>query len=84
MKKTTNTEDSTTFPHAQFPFKVVHMDGKDLIDKRICYFQNQQHVDKYIAKSKFKSKDYQLYIKPGTNVEDLVQGTRRKGKQKKS
>jgi putative lipoic acid-binding regulatory protein len=84
MKKTTNTEDSTKFPFTQFPFKVVHMEGKDMMDKKICYFQNQQHVDKYITRSKFKSKDYQLYIKPGTNVEDLVQSTRRKSKQKKS
>jgi hypothetical protein len=60
------------------------MEGKDMMDKKICYFQNQQHVDKYITRSKFKSKDYQLYIKPGTNVEDLVQSTRRKSKQKKS
>jgi hypothetical protein len=68
MKRTTSIEDSTTFPHTQFPFKIVHLEGKDMIDKKICYFQSQNHADKYITKSKFKSKDYQLYIKPGTNV----------------
>jgi hypothetical protein len=68
MKKTTNIEDSTTFPHTQFPFKIVHMEGKDMMDKKICYFQSQDHADKYITKSKFKSRDYQLYIKPGTDV----------------
>ena len=68
MKKTTNSEDSTTFPHTQFPFKIIHMEGKDMMDKKICYFQSQDHADTYIAKSKFKSRDYQLYIKPGTDV----------------
>lgn len=68
MKKTTNLEDSTSFPYTQFPFKVVHMEGKDMMDKKICYFQSQGHVDKYITRSKFKPKDYQLFIKPGTDT----------------
>jgi hypothetical protein len=78
MKKTTNLEDSTTFPHTQFPFKIVHMEGKDMMDKKICYFQSQEHADKYITKSKFKSRDYQLYIKPGTNATSTSHSVKKK------
>jgi len=41
------------------------------------------YADKYIVRSSFKEKDYQLFIKPGTNVETMVPSTRRKSKQKK-
>jgi hypothetical protein len=33
------------------------MDGTD---KKICWFQNQNHVEKYIERNKLKSKDYKL------------------------
>jgi hypothetical protein len=76
--------DPQEFPHSMFPFKLIHKEGKELKDTKICYFQCQNHVDKYIERSKFKSKDYQLFIKPGTDVETMVPSTGRKGKQKKS
>jgi hypothetical protein len=81
IKKQSNVQQ---FPHDQFPFKVIHKDGKDLKDTKTCYFQSQAHVDKYIEKSKFKQKDYQLFIKPGTDVETVGKGTRRKSTQKRS
>jgi hypothetical protein len=81
IKKQSNVQE---FPYDQFPFKVVHKDGKELKDTKTCYFQNQAHVDKYILKCKFKQKDYQLFIKPGTNVETVGTSTRRKSTQKKS
>jgi hypothetical protein len=81
IKKQSNVQE---FPYDQFPFKVIHKDGKDLKDTKTCYFQCQVHVDKYIQRSKFKQKDYQLFIKPGTNVETVGTSTRRKGTQKKS
>jgi len=48
------------------------------------YFGSMHYADKYIVKSNFKQKDYQVFIKPGTNVETVVPSTGRKSKQKKS
>ena len=77
-------EQTIEFPHAQFPILIIHNDGKEMKDIRKCYFQNMHYAEKYIVKSNFKQKDYQLFVKPGTNVETMVPSTRRKGKQKKS
>jgi len=81
MKKKT---EPIEFPHVQFPFLIIHKDGKDLKDTKKCYFQSMNHAEKYIFKCKFKQKDYQLFIKPGTNVETMVLGPGRKGTQKRS
>ena len=72
------------FPHAQFPILIIHNDGKEMKDVKRCYFQSMHYADKYIVKSNFKKADYQLFVKPGTNVETMVPSTRRKSKQKKS
>lgn len=84
-KSTAMKADQTevTFPYSMFPFLVVHKDGKDLKDTKKCYFQCQQHADKYIAKCKFTSKDYKIFIKPGTNVETVGKSPRRKSTQKR-
>lgn len=71
-----------SFPYTQFPILVMHKDGKELKDMKKCYFQSIPHAEKYIERCKFKQKDYQLHIKPGTNVENMVQGTRRKNRKK--
>jgi hypothetical protein len=52
------------FPYPQFPVKVIHKDGKELKDTKICYFQNENHAQKYITRCKFKKTDYQMFIKP--------------------
>lgn len=75
-------ETKVEFPYSMFPFVVIHKDGKDLKDTKKCYFQSMSHVDKYIARNKFKQKDYQLFVKPGTDVETLVQSTGRKSRKK--
>ena len=72
------------FPHAQFPILIIHNDGKEMKDVKRCYFQSMHYADKYIVKSNFKKADYQLFVKPGTNVETMVPSTRQKSKQKKS
>ena len=72
------------FPYIQFPILIIHNDGKEMKDTKKCYFQNMHYADKYIVKSNFKQKDYQLFVKPGANVEIMVPSTRGKGKQKKS
>lgn len=54
------------FPHPGFPIKIVHKDGKDLKDKKTCYFQCEAHAKKYIEKSQFKKKDYTITYKEDT------------------
>ncbi len=55
--------EKQTFPHSMFPVKVIHMEGKDMQDKKICYFQSEDHAKKYIDRCKFKKTDYQIFIK---------------------
>lgn len=59
MKKK-NQED---FPHEGFPIKLVHKDGKDLKDTKTCYFQCEEHANKYIKRCNFKKKDYVMTIR---------------------
>ena len=75
MKKKAQTIE---FPHAQFPFLIIHNDGKEMKDIKKCYFQNMHYADKYIAKSNFKQKDYQLFVKPGTTIETVGKKTKNK------
>ena len=56
--------DKTSFPHSMFPVKLIHKDGKNLEETKICYFQNEVYAKKYIDRCKFKKSDYQIYIKP--------------------
>jgi hypothetical protein len=51
------------FKHEGFPVIIVHMDGKDLKDTKICHFDSEYNAKKYVEKSKMKKTDYQLYIK---------------------
>jgi hypothetical protein len=75
--------EKPSFPYGEFPILIMHKEGKELKDTKKCYFQSMHYADKYIVRSSFKEKDYQLFIKPGTNVETMVPSTRRKSKQKK-
>ena len=52
------------FPYSQFPWKLIHMEGKELKDKKTCYFDSEVNMKKYIQRSNLKKKDYQVY----TNV----------------
>ena len=54
------------FPHSGFPIKVVHKDGKDMKDKKTCYFQSKEHAKKYIERCKFKKKDYVMTCRDET------------------
>jgi hypothetical protein len=56
-------ENKTHFPYTQFPVKVIHKDGKGLLDRKTCYFQNENHAQKYITQCKFKKTDYQIFVK---------------------
>ena len=61
-----NDSDKQEFPYAQFPVKVIHKDGKELKETKTCYFQNENHAQKYITRCKFKKTDYQMFVKPQT------------------
>lgn len=79
-KKTTKTKKSTkqttkkvikitdsekqSFPYNMFPVKIIHMDGRDMLDKKTCYFQSQAHAQKYVDRCKFKKTDYQIFVNP--------------------
>lgn len=71
-----------TFPYNLFPVLIVHKDGKNLEDTKKCYFQSLLYAEKYIERCKFGKKDYQLYVKPGSDVETVVPSTRKKGRKK--
>lgn len=56
-------EDKKRFPHGMFPVKVIHKDGRDMQDKKTCYFQTEDHAKKYIDRCKFKKNQYFMFIK---------------------
>ena len=45
------------FPYDQFPYKLIHKDGKDGKDTRKCYFQTEEHMNKRILRHNLKKKD---------------------------
>ena len=51
------------FPHSQFPWKLIHNEGKDMKDTKTCYFDNEVNMKKYIERSGFKKKDYEVYVR---------------------
>jgi hypothetical protein len=48
------------FPYSSFPIRLDLKEGKD---NRVCWFECQLHVDKFIYKHKLKKKDYTLTVK---------------------
>jgi len=48
------------FPFDQFPYKLLHKDGKET---RKCYFQCEEHMKKHIARYNLKKKDYTIGYK---------------------
>lgn len=69
-------EGKVKFPYPGFPFRLSHKEGKD---NKICWFQTEDHCNKYITRNKLKTSEYEI----STNGVALVgKGTGRKGKQK--
>ena len=67
--------DESKFPHGGFPIRLDYIDGKD---KRICWFQCEDHFIKHITR--YKLTNYEAI----TNDVALVgESTRRKGTQKR-
>lgn len=48
------------FPFDQFPWKLIHLDGKDT---RKCYFQSEEHRKKHIDRYKLNKKNIKLSYK---------------------
>ena len=48
------------FPYDQFPWKLMHKDGKDGKETRKCYFQSEDHMKKHITRYNLKKKDYTI------------------------
>ena len=51
------------FPFDQFPWKLMHKDGKDGKETRKCYFQSEEHMKKHIERYKLNKKDYTIGYK---------------------
>jgi len=51
------------YPHSQFPVRLEHMEGKDGMDKKVCFFQSQAHLQKYLNSAKLKDNQYQAYYR---------------------
>jgi hypothetical protein len=60
LKKT----ESTEFPYEKFNIKLFHTDGKE---KRVCYFECDAHLKKYISRYNLKKKDIKILIKEDKN-----------------
>ena len=53
---------SEKFPYPTFPFRLELNEGKD---KRVCWFECEEHVDRFLKRHKLKKKDYTLTVKDG-------------------
>lgn len=43
--------------HETFPFTLKHLKSPE---KRVCYFQCKEHMNKYIERSKMSKKEYKI------------------------
>ena len=59
MKLNNNPE----YPHSQFAVRLEHMEGKDGMDKKVCFFQSQEHLQKYLNNAKLTTTQYQAYYR---------------------
>ena len=50
----------TEFPYPGFPYKLVHVDGRDKKEKKTCYFQTEDHMKKHIQRYGLKKKDFKI------------------------
>ena len=60
-----NINKNPDFPYSLFPFRLEHMEGKDMKDKKTCYFDSEVNMKKYITRSNLKKSEYQFYVKEG-------------------
>lgn len=48
------------FPHIGFPYRLEYMDGAD---KRICFFQCENHMEKHLVRHKLNRKTCKISVK---------------------
>lgn len=58
---------STQLFHETFPFTLKHIKSED---KKVCYFQCKEHMDKYIERSKMTKKEYKIEKTEPKNEEE--------------
>ena len=63
MTKTNQNKKENLFPHSEFNWRLEVDDKKD---KKVCWFQSEAHVQKFITKHHLKKNDYVLL----TNVNE--------------
>jgi hypothetical protein len=51
---------STEFPYENFRYRLEYNETKE---KRICWFECKEHLDKYISRHKLKKKDINVKTK---------------------
>ena len=71
-------KEKEKFPHENFPFRLQYKEEKNT---KICWFQCEDHLNKYLERSKLNPKDYKIET---NGVEIVGKGTRRKSTQKRS
>jgi len=55
--------ESEKFPYDMFPYRLDHK-----TEKKVCWFQCQEHLDKYIERHKLTTKDYTVSCKRGFQI----------------
>ena len=49
--------DKEKFPYSKFPIRLEHKDAKE---KRICWFECEEHLNKYLKRHNLKKKDIKI------------------------
>ena len=83
MKLNNNPE----YPHSEFPVRLEHMEGKDGMDKNVCFFQSREHLQKYLNSAKLKENQYQAYYRDNdlqtpSRSKSATTGRRKRGNDK--
>ena len=55
--------ESEKFPYDMFPYRLDHK-----TEKKVCWFQCQEHLDKYIERHNLTTKDYTVSCKRGFQI----------------
>jgi len=53
-------KEEITFPYAGFPYRMKYTDGDET---RICYFQLEDDVKKFIKKYNLKKPNYTVHVR---------------------
>ena len=63
MPKKKELTQEELFPYDLFPFRLEHPDEKE---KKVCWFQCEEHLEKYIARYKIKKRSKYVKISKKT------------------